>query len=124
MTTGRLAWIPAFAGMTTGRLAWIPAFAGMTTGRLAWIPAFAGMATGRLDWIPAFAGMAVPRFYSVISVPSVAKNPYELNSLTSALMDCLASPNSIRVFSPKNSGLSTPAKPAAMERFSTNTVLA
>ena len=47
-----------------------------------------------------------------------------LNSPITAEMDSLASPNSMRVFSPKNSGLSTPAKPEAMERLRTNTVRA
>ena len=44
-----------------------------------------------------------------------------LNCRISWLIDSLASPNSMRVFSLKNSGLSMPAKPEAMERFSTNT---
>ncbi len=47
-----------------------------------------------------------------------------LNAATSPEMDCLASPNSMRVFSPKNRGLSTPEKPEPMERLSTNTVRA
>lgn len=48
----------------------------------------------------------------------------DLNSAITLLRDCLASPNSILVFSPKNRGLSTPENPDAIDRFSTNTVLA
>ena len=47
-----------------------------------------------------------------------------LNSVTSASMLAFASPNSMRVFSLKNSGLGMPAKPEAIERLSTKTALA
>ena len=49
---------------------------------------------------------------------------YSLNCATTPMMDALASPKSIRVLSPKNRGLSTPANPDAIERLSTNTVRA
>ena len=47
-----------------------------------------------------------------------------LNSVTNCCTVALASPNSMRVFSFTKRGLSTPAKPAAMDRLRTITVLA
>ena len=47
-----------------------------------------------------------------------------LNSETRAVTLALASPNNMRVFYLKKSGLSMPAKPEVMLRLSTKTVLA
>ena len=49
---------------------------------------------------------------------------YDLNARTSPEIVCLASPNSMRVFGAKKSGLGMPANPDAIERFNTITVCA
>jgi hypothetical protein len=64
------------------------------------------------------------RPYSPPAPKRTPKNYAALNPFTIAWSVCFASPKTMRVFSLKKSGFSTPAKPDAIERLSTKTLRA